>query len=165
MDATSKRAVAIILSASIAALTFVAVPVASAARSRSYVYRLEVEGIEGNPNSQRVPAVCTSSSAVIPDTLLHWFSPNTISMWEATHWKTFNVTLNASTRISARGPYASRVRGVADVCLMNEITLSGTEAGEVNPGVFTWRLTRPARSIAAILSHPATEAVMDTEGA
>jgi hypothetical protein len=164
MTVTSKRAVAIILS-SIAALTLVAVPAASAARSRSYVYRLEVEGIDNKQNSQRVPAVCTSSSAVIPDTLVHWFSPNTISMWEATHWKTFNVTLSASTRVSARGPFASRVRGVADVCLMNEITLSGTEAGEVNPGVFTWRLTRPARSIAAILSHPATEAVMDTEGA
>lgn len=159
MNATSRRAV-IILSSIVVALTLGVVPAASAARGRVYTYRLDVLGVErlGNP----VQVSCTGSNVVIPNTLLHPVSPSTFNMFPTRAYEeTFNVTLNASTKLSVTGPLASRVR---NACAMNEKPLSGTESGEANPTIFTWRLTQPAHNLAQIVTHPATEAVIQTEG-
>jgi hypothetical protein len=156
----NRRRTAIILSSITAALALAGTaPAAATASGRVYAYRLGVLGLERYGNG--VQAVCAESNAVIPNTLLRPVSANTNNLFRtATENEEFNVTLNVGTKLVATGPFASLV---TSVCAMNEL-LSGTRTGEASPGVFTWRLSKPARSVAAILSHPATEAVMNTGG-
>ncbi len=157
---------AVVLVAALATLT----PSADAARPRpaapsrgkptaAYTYRLEVLGVERL--GAEVHATCDGASAVIPGTLLRPLSANTDRFYAnpRAYHEGFTVTVGAATRLVATGPLAGRVR---NVCAINEKPLSDTATGEANTGVFTWRLARPARSLAALVAHPATVAVVNT---
>ncbi len=66
--------------------------------------------------------------------------------------------MSDTTKLRAKGPGASHVR---NVCAMNEPEPFG-QGTYAEPGVFTWRLHAPARSVAEVVRHAATEAVINT---
>jgi hypothetical protein len=161
MAATSRRVI-IILSTIGAFIVTTPIPAAFAARSHVYTYKVFV--LAETPTGSSVKAVCTGASAVIPGTRLREYSPDTASMFARLGKNfdnaSFNVTLNTKTKLTATGPYAKQVHSV---CAMNEKPISGTESGEANTSVFTWRLKQSVTSLAALVTHPATEAEMSTQ--
>ncbi|MGO9763610.1 MAG: hypothetical protein ACLP1Q_20350 [Solirubrobacteraceae bacterium] len=135
-------------------------PAARTRRVSEYTYKLYVTG--NGPDGSLVHAVCSGSEAVIPGTVLYPLSLNTgpffVNPRVNVYDEPFNVHLGANTKLTVTGPYASEVR---NVCAMNEAF--GPEGnGYAWPGIFTWRLPAPARSLAELVSHPAAEAVMLT---
>jgi hypothetical protein len=129
----------------------------------TYTYKLYVIDGEG-PHHESLPVGCTGQSALFPRAFLHEADEKSGPLFHYHDGEptTFNVTLDARTRLVTKGPYASRVRTLPDVCLANERPLSGTYGGTVDPGIFTWRLSRPAHNLVELTSHPATKAEITT---
>lgn len=72
--------------------------------------------------------------------------------------KEYTVTIGASTRVRVTGALSSELSDEPrSLCKLGE-NIGPNENGEVNPGIFTWRLARPAKSLNALLQRPATEA-------
>jgi hypothetical protein len=76
----------------------------------------------------------------------------------AVYRDSFNVIVNASTKLIATGPYASQVH---NICAINESFGEGTYA---EPGIFTWKLHTVAKNPGEIVRYPASEAVISTGG-
>lgn len=128
----------------------------SAKRSGAvYTYKFGVLGTDTHGNASSV--VGSGPSETIMNTMLMPENTGANKLWEhgGSTNRSFNVTTNGDTRIVATGPGASEVHNVADL-----------NGGTWNAGygTFTWELTSPAHSVAQVVNHPATQAVVMTFG-
>lgn len=117
----------------------------------AYVYKFQLA-----ENGNDMHADCGGPLPVIRHALLRPASANTTSMLgtpkaeDAEH----AITVGTAAKLHVVGSLAGDVHSVCAI----DNPLGSDANAVVEPGVFTWRLSRPARTIAEVIAHPATEA-------